>query len=162
MRLIDWAKQADIEFRANPLNYEDIDFDLPGARIFYVDKNDQLVTHSIHGDIYEGLSLVMNHPIPNCQIIGIETCGWAAPLGPDGTPGDAPSQHPERERVRMLSVINQQFQIASAVIFQSRPDDAMTDEDGEASGSLAEALRRTMAINCLAAAMRERERTENR
>ena len=154
MKLIDWAKQADIEFRSNPLTYEDIDFDLPAARVFYIDKNDRLTSHSFHGDIYDGLNLVMRYPIPDCQIIGIETCGWAAPLNPDGEPCDAPSEHPARRRVRMVTVCDALLNLASLIVFQDDPN-PLTDEDGDATGHLAVALSQAMVISTLAASFPE-------
>lgn len=92
-------------------------------------------------DIYEALFL-----LPHTQNlkdaeqgIGIITTGWASPLGANGQPEGAPSEHPERQRVRLCSCVERDGKMGSALSFERDPDDLVTDE-GEATGSLAEAL----------------------
>jgi len=92
-------------------------------------------------DIYEALE---NLPLVQSlnegdQGIGIITTGWAAPLNENGEAEGAPSAHPARKRVRLCSCVARGGKMGSALVFESEPDDFVTDE-GEASGSLANAL----------------------
>lgn len=97
------------------------------------------------GDIYEGLASLPS--IENIQEyeqgIGILTTGWASPLNSKGEPEGAPSEHPLRQRVRLCACVERDGTMGSAVIFQHEPDEPMTDE-GEAHGSLADALLSTL------------------
>jgi hypothetical protein len=87
-------------------------------------------------DIYDAIEQVT---IPAFMVaFGVITTGWAAPLNPDGKAEGAPSQHPERRRVKLVSVINDNG-AGSAMAFQDEPEDVITDE-GSATGSLAEAI----------------------
>lgn len=92
-------------------------------------------------DIYEALFLLpQTQTLANGeQGIGIITTGWASPLGADGQPEGAPSAHPERQRVRLCSCVERDGTMGSALAFERDPDDLVTDE-GEATGTLAEAL----------------------
>ena len=158
MKLIDWVQRADLQFRTNLLRYEDTDFDLAGARIFYIDKNDHISSHSIHHDVYDRLNLITKHPIPDCQILGIETCGRAAPLDQDGNPDGAPSEHPARRRVRMITVADLRLNTASMIVFEDDPNNPTFDEDGDGIGSLADGLRRVVMSSAVAIMLRERQR----
>lgn len=97
-------------------------------------------------DIYEGLASLPFSETLNAyeEGIGIITTGWASPLNADGSAPDcAPSQHHARKRVRLSSCVTREGKMGSAMAFQHDPDDLVTDE-GEATGSLAEALHITL------------------
>ena len=67
------------------------------------------------------------------------TCGWAAPIDSDITDNDvAPSQHPERRRVRLVVAVDTAG-VASVLRFENKPTEIVTDE-GDAKGSLADAV----------------------
>lgn len=66
------------------------------------------------------------------------TTGWAAPLPADGNIDGAPSDHPERRRVRLVITANMDG-VASVVRFEESPLDTMVDP-GQATGSLNDAV----------------------
>lgn len=96
-------------------------------------------------DIYEGLANLPYEQTLNAyeEGIGIITTGWASPLNANGEAEGAPSEHPFRQRVRLASCVTREGMMGSAMSFQHDPDDLVTDE-GEATGSLAEALLATL------------------
>lgn len=90
-------------------------------------------------DVYEGLEVVTEKNLNQWENgIGVITTGWAAPLN-NGEVEGAPSQHPLRRRVRLVSCVNKAKRMASSIRFADEPDEMVTDEGG-ASGALAEAL----------------------
>ena len=80
------------------------------------------------------------------KYLGIETCGWAAPLNneDDGADEVRPSEHEARRRCRLLALIDRNLDVASIVLFQDDPEDIIID-NGQAKGVLDEALKRLMA-----------------
>jgi len=70
--------------------------------------------------------------------LGVITCGWAAPTTKDKELEGAPSEHPDRRRVRLMLVANRS-EVFSVLRFEDNPDEVVTD-DGKATGSLADAL----------------------
>ena len=72
------------------------------------------------------------------EYIGIVTTGWAAPLNEDGEAEGAPSQHPEKRRVRLMIVASRRG-VASVIRFEDDSDSQITDP-GSATGSLADAV----------------------
>jgi hypothetical protein len=114
-------------------------------------RDGQLVTLGVYGDIYVGLENIANETdeetLHDFEFLGVETSGWAAPIREEGDDEIAPSQHPERRRVRMLSVIDRTCRIASVM---SLDDDGEILTDLAGRGSLADAIRLVMA-NILAA-----------
>ena len=95
----------------------------------------QLLSSEV-ADIYDAIEQVT---IPTFMVaFGVVTTGWAAPLNNNGEVEGAPSKHPERRRVKLVSVINDNG-AGSAMAFQDEPEDVITDE-GSATGSLANAI----------------------
>ena len=100
------------------------------------------------GDIYDGLEELGDKFVlgTNEVAIAIETTGWAAPIeGNEDEDEDemvAPSQHPKRRRVRLMSIVTRSYEVASALGFAD--DDEIVTDSGTARGSLAEALLHTM------------------
>jgi hypothetical protein len=94
-----------------------------------------------HGDVYEMLDSVEAQAVAlMSDAVVISTCGWAAPIADDDDPeaGVAPSQHPERRRVRLLVCANG-TDTASVLRFTDDWDNPVFDE-GQARGSLADAV----------------------
>ena len=78
--------------------------------------------------------------IGDAKSFTIVTCGWAAPLPENDTDDDglAPSQHPERRRIRLV-ISADESGVASVLRFQDKPNETTIDE-GQARGSLADAI----------------------
>lgn len=127
-------------------------FDLPKAIIYSVKtkpSNELEVTkrHDM-GDIYDLLADDYTLSIAkNSEYIAVLTCGWASPITPDQNENDddivAPSQHPQRRRVRLV-VLASRKGVASILRFSDNPDEVVTD-DGNARGSLADAVHELFA-----------------
>jgi hypothetical protein len=117
--------------------------------LFYAIKKDG--THRlvhIDGDIYDGLENLPSIFTLSATdaAIAIETTGWASPLDEGSSDDDqiAPSQHPKRRRVRLLSIVTRTYECASALGFADN-EEIVTDS-GEARGTLADALLVTMTM----------------
>ena len=97
-----------------------------------------------HGDVYELLDNSDSAKIAKVSdFIAVITCVWASPItkNDDGDDDDdhlAPSQHPERRRVRLL-VLASKNGVASVLRFSDKPDEIVSDS-GNARGSLADAV----------------------
>lgn len=92
-----------------------------------------------HGDIYQLIDTVEKSTVQGFDALGLVTCGWAAPINQaTGEADGAPSQHPERRRVRLFACVTRNG-MASVLRFQDDVDNPVFDE-GEASGPLAEAV----------------------
>ena len=100
----------------------------------------ELITSN--GDVYELIdNAIDNKSTEGLDGVAVLTCGWAAPLPKADDDDDdqvAPSQHPERRRVRLVICANREG-VASVLRFQDTPDEITTDE-GSAKGSLADAI----------------------
>lgn len=110
----------------------------------YVD--DQLVAKFLNddSDIYELLDNLNSDKIvsnTNFDYFSLITHGWAAPLNSDGEIDGAPSQHPERRRVRLIVTVDikNNKDIASIMEFNDDPENLIYDH-GNATGALAEAV----------------------
>lgn len=92
------------------------------------------------GDIYQMLeSSTARKVMKDSKTVMVATCGWAAPIGDDAELDElAPSQHPRRRRVRLMSLVDSKG-VATVLRFKDEPDNIIED-DGVAHGSLAEAL----------------------
>ena len=123
-------------------------FDLPKAILYSINRNDdgdnKIVKIREHGDVYELLDNSDSAKIAKVSdFIAVLTCGWASPItkNDDGDDDDdhlAPSQHPERRRVRLL-VLASKNGVASVLRFSDKPDEIVSDS-GNARGSLADAV----------------------
>jgi hypothetical protein len=94
-----------------------------------------------HGDVYEMLDSVEAQAVAMLSdAVIVSTCGWASPIadGDDEYEGVAPSQHPERRRVRLLVCANGK-ETASVIRFTDDWENPVFDE-GQARGSLADAV----------------------
>lgn len=120
------------------------DFDLKTALFFAINETDEgvaMVLAGEHGDVYDLLDSDDSRAVAKVSdYIALVTCGWASPIT-EGTDDDeqvAPSQHPQRRRVRLM-VFAGKDGWASVMRFSDTPDETITD-DGTARGALAEAI----------------------
>ena len=125
----------------------DYEFDSKFAKVFGIMLNDNLDIQfepiKTGADVYD---LINDSPevfaaVNEYDLITIATCGWAAPLDKDNDDnnGIAPSQHPERRRVRLLTTANTNSQFGSSISFEDNPNEPVFDY-GNARGSLADAI----------------------
>ena len=94
-------------------------------------------------DVYEMLDDTLNAILlheTGYSGFAISTVGWAAPINHDDDDDNeiAPSQHPERKRVRLMTLCNR-GQMGSSIRFKGEQD--VTYDQGNARGSLASAMR---------------------
>jgi len=104
--------------------------------------SDDLAQVAEHGDVYDLLeSDIARSTAQFADAITLVTCGWASPIA-EGQSDDeqvAPSQHPERRRVRLVVTATREY-TASVLRFSDDWEHPITDE-GHARGSLADAVR---------------------
>lgn len=107
--------------------------------------NNELVANLIleDSDVYDilaDLRINKRNELTGLDFLSIITWGWAAPLNSDGEVDGAPSNHPNKRRVRLIISLDvKNSESASVLQFQDEPDDLVFDY-GSASGSLADAL----------------------
>jgi hypothetical protein len=121
-------------------------FSMKQAKAFAVEVGGTIRIIGTHGDVYELLESLSNRKLLATDVaVGVETCGWACPIkeGVDDDEQIAPSQHPDRRRVRLISLVTRKYEMASAMGFADTPDEVITD-DGSARGTLAEELMATV------------------
>ena len=117
-------------------------FDLDHARLYGVNlRGDDLQLSFVleHGDIYQLLDVPESSCARMFDAAALVTCGWAAPIA-DGEAGPerAPSEHPQRRRVRLVVVVGDAG-VASVLRFADDADSPIVDA-GQAKGPLAEAV----------------------
>jgi hypothetical protein len=112
------------------------------AKVFGINKNADYDFRQIasHGDIYQLVDDIIDDRIGSMyDYLGLITYGWAAPLNQDGEleDGQAPSEHPNRRRVRLLLVTSKEIGgvLGSAMEFVNEDEDPIFDY-AEASGPL--------------------------
>ena len=135
----------DVATNANLTNPEGSDnpFAMGEAVVFAFTLNGFRI-HARDGDVYDALEMVADKHLKLGELgIGVLTTGWASPLGKDGNPDGAPSEHPLRRRVRLVTCVDKAKRMASSMRFADDPDEMLTDE-GSATGSLATALVETV------------------
>ena len=83
-----------------------------------------------------------NHSKPVApDALAIVCTGWGAPINPETGTMDgasAPSQHPERRRVTLFSVVTPRAEVASRLVMDD--EEPTDDPDGGATGALADGL----------------------
>ena len=145
MNITELAEKVESEVNDN------LGFDLKRALLisvtdglFGVELSDPLESGDVYDLIESNASVELAR---RSEFIAIVTCGWAAPLSKDTNDDDddkvAPSQHPQRRRVRLV-VLASRSSVASVLRFSDTPDETVTDE-GKATGSLADAILNLMA-----------------
>ncbi|NCA13403.1 MAG: hypothetical protein EBS89_04610 [Proteobacteria bacterium] len=132
----------------NDLN-DKFSYDEPKALLFSLNGvNDyglgEVIKEHWHGDVYELLASPKARSVAkDSEFVAILTCGWASPITEDGDDEVAPSQHPQRRRVRLFIVASRKG-VASVLRFRDDPENPITD-DGQARGSLADAVQQLFA-----------------
>ena len=112
------------------------------AHVFGINKNADYDYKQIgsHGDIYQLIDNIIDDRIGSMyDYLGLITYGWAAPLNQDGEVdgNQAPSQHPDRKRVRLLLVTSKEIGgvLGSAMEFVNEEEEPVFDY-ANASGPL--------------------------
>lgn len=124
------------------INYS---FDESGSKVYGIllDENNNPTIEQVHSgvDVYQLLEELMETPeaLKDYDIFTLGTLGWAAPIGDGNEPEMAPSQHPERRRVRVLSNTSSTGMIGSSIMFQDDVSEPVFDY-GKASGALNDAI----------------------
>lgn len=93
----------------------------------YTDIYEMLETSSHHAEKFEGYDL-----------IAVLTAGWAAPANDDEHSDLAPSEHPERKRVKLALIAYTAEQTASIMSFTGDPEYIYSSNHGK--GQLQEAF----------------------
>ena len=120
-------------------------FDMDEARVFHANDDGTFTDVLLNGDVYQALAIASIHPmLGHVVALGTETCGWAAPLTNGDTDGP-PSEHPERRRVRLVTVMTRDLQSGSCITFEDT--NKRTLDEGEATGSLALALQHAVTTS---------------
>jgi hypothetical protein len=132
-----------VEARIHESIAEGVDpFDLSRARLYGINlRGDDLQVSFVleHGDIYQLLDTPESACARMFDAAALVTCGWAAPIAEgDGDPERAPSEHPQRRRVRLVVVVADAG-VASVLRFADDADSPILDA-GEARGPLAAAV----------------------
>ena len=121
-------------------------FAMKRAQMFAVEVGGTVRTIGTCGDVYELLEEMEAKELLATDVaVGVETTGWASPIQQDDNEDEQvpPSQHPDRRRVRLVTMVTRKFEVASAMGFADTPDEVITDA-GTARGSLADALLNTV------------------
>jgi len=122
----------------------EVGFQMDAARIYGVTMNGtepEVGAFAESQDIYDLLESGDAELIAIVSdFVAVATSGWAAPVEDDGV---APSQHPERRRVRLTIIANTDG-VASVLRFQD--DDEVIVDNGNAHGSLAQAVNRLLRV----------------
>lgn len=118
---------------------------IPRAMLLSVIEGDEGVAITLaseHSDVYDLLDSEDTTQVAKVSdCIAVVTSGWASPI--DGSESDvAPSAHPKRRRVRLLVMASREG-MASILRFEDDPENPILD-DGEAKGTLADALHSVM------------------
>lgn len=109
------------------------------------DLNVQIEKIDSSSDIYDMLdtdNVDLLNQINNYDMVSFATNGWAAPIANDDDEeyrGVAPSQHPQKRRVRLLSSANIHNQVGSSILFSDSIDSPVYDY-GNARGAMANAI----------------------
>ena len=91
-----------------------------------------------HRDVYALLDGSLGVLARSFDAAAIVTCGWAAPMLPDGTMTHRPSRHPTRRRVRVVGVVDDAG-VASVIRFEDDPSEPVAVPAG-AIGDMVESL----------------------
>lgn len=120
-----------------------LSFEMGQAHIYGTDGVETTFV-SAQSDVYDLLLATDSKPAKDSAFVALVTTGWGAPLNAEtGECDGAPSQHPERRRVR-LTVVANAHDTYSIIRFADNPDEIIGD-DGQATGSLADAVRNFVA-----------------
>jgi len=149
--LLSIAEKAEgLLHKAFSMKGDEFGFELPSAMLVGVnlDENGDFLgiepEVASHADIYELLDNVSLESIAGFQVFGLVTCGWAAPISQgEDEPEGAPSEHPDRRRVRLF-ICADRSEMASVLRFRDEATEPVLDA-GEARGPLALAIQNLLA-----------------
>ena len=132
--------------RNNVFNTQADPFDISEAQVFAYDREGCLRILAEHQDPYEALWTAAYEPLnTNENGIGIITVGWAAPACDTDT---APSEHPDRRRVHLITITNRECKDAAILTFYDETKSEIAFAEG-GTGQLTDALRTAMRINTM-------------
>ena len=132
--------------RNNVFNTQADPFDISEAQVFAYDREGCLRILAEHQDPYEALWTAAYEPLnTNENGIGIITVGWVAPACDTDT---APSKHPDRRRVHLITITNRECKDAAILTFYDETKSEITFAEG-GTGLLNDALRTAMRINTI-------------
>ena len=127
--------------RNNVFNSQADPFAISEAQVFEYDSDGSLRILAKHQDPYQALCTAACETLDNEENgIGIITVGWAAP-----TCDTAPSEHPDRRRVHLITITNRWYKNAAILTFHDETESEITFAEG-GTGQLADALRVAMHI----------------
>ena len=127
--------------RNNVFNSQADPFAISEAQVFAYDSDGCLRILAKHQDPYQALWTAAGEPLNNEENgIGIITVGWAAP-----TCDTAPSEHPDRRRVHLITITNRWYKNAAILTFHDETESEITFAEG-GTGQLVDALRVAMHI----------------
>lgn len=106
------------------------------AELFGVLATGETFQIALGADIYELLDDVREKSPLAISGLGVVTSGWACPLDENGEATTAPSLHPERKRVGLVTLITAEGLVSSMKFADG--DEVISDTTGQ--GSLAIAL----------------------
>lgn len=120
---------------------------LTGHRAHLITTNADIydALDSLHGDPFDGGGEISDEDFDALAAVVLVTFGWAAPIPANGDEyAGAPSEHPERRRVRLIAAAARGEAIASRLAFLDVTTGEVIgdqiDDEGDARGPLAEAL----------------------
>ena len=129
--------------RNNVFNSQADPFDTSEAQVFAYDGDGFVRILAEHQDPYRALWAAASETLNlNENGIGIITVGWAAPTCDTDT---APSEHPDRRRVHLITMTNRGYEDAAILTFHNETDSEITFAEG-GTGQLADALHNAMRI----------------
>jgi len=118
-------------------------FDISEAQVFAYTRTGSIRVLIEHEDPYRALwTAAFSNLNEDENGIGIITTGWAAPTG---NLEIAPSQHPERRRVHLVTITSRAFEDAAILTFHDGTESEITFAEG-GTGQLADALHGAMRI----------------
>lgn len=116
-----------------------LSFEMGQAHIYGTDGVETTFV-SAQPDVYDLLLATDSQPAKDSPFVALVTTGWGAPINQEtGECDGAPSAHPQRRRVR-LTVVANATDTYSIIRFADNADEIVGD-DGQATGSLADAVR---------------------
>jgi len=129
--------------RNNVFNTQAHPFDISEAKVFAYDGDGCLRILTEHQDPYRALWVAASETLNlNENGIGIITVGWAAPTFDTDT---APSEHPDRRRVHLITITSRGYEDAAILTFHDETESEIAFAEG-GTGQLADALHNAMRI----------------
>ena len=152
MKTLDEKQFAGIIERINSVVNDEFDSKFAVVYGVIIDNDLSITMEKIdaNGDVYDLIDVdntTLMSQVNNYDIITIATCGWAAPIDDDEDDDNsvAPSQHPKKRRVRLVTSANIDGQAGSTILFQDDIENPVHDY-GSAKGTLADAITHVLSV----------------